>query len=240
VSEPFFVDVHSHVVPSGDDGAATVEQARDLCRSAAAHGTRILFATPHVWPQLPLTRRREEEIRHAYAAVAARAGLDLRLGYELTPSRSLLADDPHRYRLGGTEYVLMEVPFAGPPDDLWALARHTEEHGLRPVIAHPERTEAGQDDPSLARALADRGWLVQVNATSLTGSHGPTAERLGWELVDDGVAALVGSDGHRPARPPHLDAAYALALERLGDDARRLFDGSALGLDAPSRAAAQA
>jgi protein-tyrosine phosphatase len=239
VNESFFVDVHSHVVPSGDDGAGTVEEARELCRSAAAHGTRILFATPHVWPELPLTRRREEEIRRAYAAVAARAGLELRLGFELTPSRALLAEDPHRYRLGGTEYVLMEVPFNGPADDLWALARHTEEHGLRPVIAHPERTEAGQDDPSLVRELTDRGWLVQVNATSLLGSHGPTAERLGWEFVDEGLVALVGSDGHRPARPPHLDGAYALALERLGDDARRLFDGSALGLDTPSRIAVQ-
>ena len=239
MNEPFFVDVHSHVVPSGDDGAGTVEEARELCRSAAAHGTRILFATPHVWPQLPLTRRREEGIRRAYAAVAARANLDLRLGFELTPSRALLAEDPHRYRLGGSEFVLMEVPFAGPADDLWALARHTEEHGLRPVIAHPERTEAGQDDPSLARELAERGWLVQVNATSLLGSHGPTAERLGWELVEEGVASIVGSDGHRPARPPHLDAAYALAVDRLGDEARHLFDGSALGLDAPSRAAAR-
>jgi protein-tyrosine phosphatase len=240
VQEAFFVDVHSHVVPSGDDGAGTVDEGRELCRSAAAHGTRILFATPHVWPHLLLPRRREEDIRRAYAAVAARAGLDLRLGYELTPSRALLADDPHRYRLGGTEFVLMEVPFAGPADDLWALARHTEEHGLRPVIAHPERTEAGQDDPSLARALAERGWLVQVNATSLLGSHGPTAERLGWELVEDGVASLVGSDGHRRARPAHLDGAYALAVDRLGDEARRLFDGSALGLDTPARAAAQA
>jgi protein-tyrosine phosphatase len=238
VNDPFFVDVHSHVVPSGDDGAGTVEEARELCRSAAAHGTSILFATPHVWPQLPLTRRREEDVRRAHTAVAARAGLELRLGFELTPSRALLAEDPHRYRLGGTQFVLMEVPFTGPADDLWALARHTEEHGLRPVIAHPERTEAGQDDPSLARAFADRGWLVQVNATSLTGSHGPTAERLGWQLVEDGVAALVGSDGHRPARPPHLDGAYALALDRVGADARSLFDGSALGLHEPSRAVA--
>ena len=34
-----FVDVHSHVVPSGDDGAGTVREAVELAFSAAAHGT---------------------------------------------------------------------------------------------------------------------------------------------------------------------------------------------------------
>jgi protein-tyrosine phosphatase len=238
VAEPFFVDVHSHVVPSGDDGAATVEQGRELCREAARHGTRLLFATPHVWPELPLGHRRELQIRHAYAAVAARAGLELRLGFELTPTRRLLAEDPLRYRLGGTDFVLMEVPFTGPSDDLWALARHVEDAGLHPVIAHPERCESVQIDPAEALRLAERGWLLQVNATSLLGRHGDVAESIGWSLLEGGHAALVGSDGHRTLRPPHLDEAYELAVARLGPDARRFFDGSALGLDEPVRVAA--
>jgi protein-tyrosine phosphatase len=230
VGEPVFVDCHSHVVPSGDDGAQTVGEGRELCVEAARHGTRLLFATPHVWPHLPLPPDREADVRRAHVAVAARAGLELRLGYELTPMRRLLREDPHRYRLEGIDYVLMEVPFVGPADDLWALAAHVEAEGLRPVIAHPERTEAGQDDPELALRLAERGWLLQVNASSLLGRHGVDAESIGWRLLEDGVAGLVASDGHRKTRPPHLDEAYALAVERLGDDALRFFDGSPLGL----------
>ena len=53
-----FVDVHSHVVPSGDDGARSIEEGLDLCRAAVAAGTSVLFATPHVWPMLPLTLER--------------------------------------------------------------------------------------------------------------------------------------------------------------------------------------
>jgi len=34
-----FVDCHSHVVPSGDDGAATIQDGLALCHSAAKHGT---------------------------------------------------------------------------------------------------------------------------------------------------------------------------------------------------------
>ena len=73
-----FVDCHSHVVPSEDDGASSVRQGIELCRSAAQHGTAILFATPHVWPQLPLTAEREAAVRKAYDEMRPHAGLELR------------------------------------------------------------------------------------------------------------------------------------------------------------------
>jgi protein-tyrosine phosphatase len=234
-----FVDCHTHVVPSGDDGAATIEDGLALCRTAAQHGTAVLFATPHVWPHLTLTRPREEEIRETFERMRARAAVELRLGYELTPARPLLAEDPHRYVLEGTDRVLMEVPFTGPADLVFALADHVEAAGLRPVIAHPERTEAVLDDPLVAEELAARGWALQVNATSLTGRHGEEPEALGWSLVERGLARVVGSDGHRTTRPAHLDDAYRLARQRLGDEAIALFDGSALGVT-PSRTASRA
>jgi protein-tyrosine phosphatase len=226
-----FVDCHSHVVPSGDDGAASIDQGIDLCRNAARHGTAILFATPHVWPYLTLSEEREAEIRAALEQMRARAGLELRLGYELTPARPLLDEDPSRYVLEGTDRVLMEVPFTGSADLVFALAEHVEAAGFRPVIAHPERTEAVLDDPFVAEELAERGWTLQVNSTSLLGRHGPEPEELGWSLLERGVVGIVGSDGHRATRPPHLDDAYRLAEKRLGNGAIALFDGSALGLD---------
>ena len=234
-----FVDCHSHVVPSGDDGAATLDDGLALCRTAAAHGTAVLFATPHIWPHFTLTPQREEEIREAFERMRGRVPLELRLGYELTPARPLLDEDPHRYVLEGTDQVLMEVPFTGPADLVFALAEHIEAAGLRPVIAHPERTEAVLDDPLIAEELAARGWTLQVNGTSLTGRHGEEPEALGWSLVERGLALVVGSDGHRTTRPAHLDDAYRLVRARIGEAAVALFDGSALGVR-PSRTASRA
>jgi protein-tyrosine phosphatase len=236
-----FVDCHSHVVPSGDDGAATVDDGIALCRSAGRHGTSVLFATPHIWPHLTLTPEREHEIRTAFETVRAEAVLELRLGWELTPTRALLDDDPHRYVLEGTDRVLLEVPFTGRADLVFALAEHIEAADLQPVIAHPERTEAVLDDPFLAENLFGRGWTLQVNATSLLGMHGIEPEEAGWSLVERGLAAVVASDGHRTTRPAHLDVAYSLARQRLGDRALSLFDGSALGIDVrQSRTASRA
>ena len=230
MAAPAFVDCHTHVLPSGDDGSRTVAEGVALCREAARRGTGLLFATPHVWPHLLLTEERERAVRERFARLPPVAGLEVRLGWELTPSPALLREDPARFELDGTGRVLMEVPFAGPADGLFALGEHVERAGFRPVVAHPERTEAIQAQPRLAYDIADRGWLVQVNATSVTGYHGPLIELLAWELLESGRVSLIASDGHRESRPPHLDAAYRLVSERLGPEADALFDGNALGL----------
>jgi protein-tyrosine phosphatase len=226
-----FVDVHSHVVPSGDDGAQSVEEGLELCRTAAGAGTSVLFATPHVWPMLPLSREREERIRAVHAQMASEAasfGLDLQLGFELTPTPALLEEDPARYRLGALPAVLLEVPFHGSLGLAESLAEHVETVGLTPVIAHPERSEAVGEDPGLAAGLRERGWLLQLNATSLLGYHGSEVEVTAWELLGSGLADLVGSDGHRRARPPHLEEAYRTVQARVGESAVGLFDGRAL------------
>ena len=228
---PSFVDVHSHVVPSGDDGATSVEEGLELCRDAARHGTAVLYATPHVWPHRSLTPEREEQIRSVHremAPAARRTGLDLRLGFELTPAPSLLEDDLDRYRLGDLPAVLMELPFAGSLSLAERVAEEIDRAGLTPVLAHPERADAIIDDPERAREYAERGWLLQVNATSLLGYHGEEPEETGWRLVEAGLADLVASDGHRIARPPFLDDAHDAVRRRLGDAAEALFDGSAL------------
>jgi protein-tyrosine phosphatase len=226
-----FVDVHSHVVPSGDDGVGSAEEGLELCREAARRGTRVLVATPHVWPHLTLTPAREEELRRVHAAMArdvAAVGLDLQLGFELTPARALLDDDLRRSRLGTIPAVLVELPFTGPLELAERVAEEIEAAALTPVLAHPERADAVIEDPDVTRAYHERGWLLQVNATSLLGRHGADAEEAGWFLVEAGVASLVGSDGHRARRPPFLDEAFAVARNRLGEQANGLFDGSAL------------
>jgi len=78
--------------------------------------------------------------------------------------------------------------------------------GLTPVIAHPERTEAVLEDPSLADDLAARGWMLQVNATSLIGRHGPELPPQRFE--------------HVAVEPPRRP------LEARGVDQVRLADGA--------------
>ncbi len=233
------VDVHTHVVPAGDDGAATIEEGLVLCRLAYEAGTEILFATPHAhapWDHYPRTAERD----HLYAdslaemrAEVARWGLDLRRGWEVFPSE-VAGSDIADLVLEGTRSVLVEFPGSWLDiEDTIAVvveaAERVEAAGFVPVLAHPERCRAVADDPTSVRPLAERGWILCLNAPSLVGGHGATAERTAWALLDAGIVGLAASDGHSVARPPRLEAAYRVVRERRGDGiAMPLFDGRAL------------
>ncbi len=239
---PGFVDVHSHVIPSGDDGAQSIEEGLTLCREAAARGTAVLYGTPHVLPDYGLSPAREARVREAHARMADATesfGLELRLGFELTPADELLEEDLGRYALADLELpsVLVEFPFRGGLELLLAVAEHVERCGLRPLLAHPERVEAVLAEPERALPFAER-WPLQVNGSSLLGQHGETAAQIGWWLLSEGYASLVASDGHRAGRPPYLDGAFAAVSERLGEPgATALFDGTVLaGGPAPAAA----
>jgi protein-tyrosine phosphatase len=250
MTKPWIVDVHSHVVPTGDDGARTIEEGIELCRDAARHGTRVLYATPHVharWDTYPLTAERLERYEEAFPVMRAECatfGLDLRHGFEVYPGALPVSADLTAFGLARSGGYLIEFPgFWTPERDALGLVRREAERaeaaGLLPVLAHPERCAAIAEDPARAAAFSERGWLLALNGLSLAGRHGLAAHDAAWRLLEDGLGDLVASDGHRVERNARLDFAYELAAERLGRErARRLFDGSALeSADAGSVAA---
>jgi protein-tyrosine phosphatase len=234
-----FVDVHSHVVPSGDDGAKSVEQGLALCRLALEDGTRVLFATPHAhapWDSYPRTPGRVALFDASFAEMRAEVeawGLDLRRGWEVYPTE-VAASGLAGLALEGTRGVLIEFPgFWLDVDDaldtVAEAAAAVVAAGFVPILAHPERCRAVAADPGAVTPFVDQGFILCLNAPSLVGVHGDTARRTAWALLDADLVALAASDAHSQSRPPMLAEAYQAVHERLGaETARRLFDGSAL------------
>jgi protein-tyrosine phosphatase len=233
------VDVHSHTVPSGDDGARSIAEAVELCRLAFDRGTRVLFATPHAhaaWDHYPRTPERERVFDQAFPLVrrtVSEWGLDLRRGWEAFPT--VVRDrDPHDFVLEGTRAVLVEFPgFWLNRDDDSALVLEAADRvlaeGLVPVIAHPERSIGLRNDIGVARALVEHGCLLCPNGDSALGENGPAVEETLWRLIDEGLVSVVASDGHRTTRPPRLDHVHRVLVERYGKAAiDPLFAGSAL------------
>jgi protein-tyrosine phosphatase len=231
-----FVDVHSHMAPSGDDGVKTREEGLDLLRETHRRGTAVQYATPHVNRVHPWSPPRAARVQDALAWMRPRAaafGLDLRLGYELTPEPWQLHADLRDYRMERLDACLIELPLphtrARDLELLEPIGERMEASGLRPILAHPERCQLVWDDLGIARAFAARGWLLQVNASSLLGHHRVEDCEVAWKLLREGLCDLIASDGHRAARPPYLDAIHAaVAADRGAAVADRLCCGDAL------------
>ncbi len=231
-----FVDVHSHMIPSHDDGVRSVEEGLGLVREAARRGTVVQYGTPHANRSHPVTEARREavEAAHAEMAEAARGfGLEVRLGWELAPEPWLLDADPADFRLEGLRAVLLEfpLPHTGARDLvlLTACVEHVERAGLAPILAHPERSRPVQEATRLLPAFRERGCLLQLNASSLLGEDHDRSRTTGLALLDAGLCDLIASDAHRASRPPYLDGAHALVAARRGaEEADRLLGGAAL------------
>ncbi|MGI9116225.1 MAG: CpsB/CapC family capsule biosynthesis tyrosine phosphatase [Gaiellales bacterium] len=239
-----YVDIHSHVVFGVDDGAESLEHAVELVTAARDAGTRLLVATPHVVPPYRdwnASERRIGRIRRNFARLRERApsDIELRLGFEVTarPARLRADDDPARFRIEGTELVLMDGPQAGPwhgDATMEQLVRRIRAEGLTPILAHPERRAAWRrepPDPGFAERMKNAGALLQVDATGLTGADGPGTDVEARRLLAEGLIDLIGSDGHGRESEVRVDVAHAMAAEVIGEAAaNRLVDGSALGL----------
>jgi protein-tyrosine phosphatase len=206
------IDLHCHALPGIDDGPASRDEALALLRAAAADGTTVVVATPHVsrrWQNTP------ETIEAGVAALRDEAPVELLAGAEVTHEMALRLDDDllARLCLGSSRCLLLESPLEpaiGPEFERCAdglLAR-----GYRVLLAHPERAPALRDNPARLRALADRGVLCSVTAAALAGGFGDAARWFGLELLRDGLVQSVDSDAHHAtARPPGLRAGLAAA-----------------------------
>lgn len=215
------VDLHFHLLPGVDDGPADLGESLDLARAAVHAGTGTVVATPHVRPDLGTTDARgiAERVRELRSELAAaRIPLTVRRGGELghemvfrldRDELDLLAQGP-----AGARWLLVETPFHGIGENFHAATTELRALGFGVLVAHPERSaDAAFDGAAGLRREIAAGSKAQLNALSLTGGHGGDARRSAWELLHDGLVAVVASDAHGPSRPPALRIAHETLLD---------------------------
>jgi protein-tyrosine phosphatase len=216
-----YADLHCHLLPGLDDGAATVGAALAHVRRLDADGVRDVACTPHVktdtFPGIPLDEL--DGRRAALQAAIEDAGLNVRLhrGGELAHPDAL-ALSPAELELiaqgpDGARWLLLECPFAGLDERFSAAAERLTALGYGLVLAHPERAHdvlgSGRERLESLRA---EGALLQVNVCSLLGNHGPLAREIAAALVRAGTAFCLASDGHPGTREHTLAAGFELLV----------------------------
>ncbi|WP_018476787.1 tyrosine-protein phosphatase [Pontibacter roseus] len=195
------VDMHSHILPGIDDGAATVEQSLELVRAMKELGYRKLIMTPHIMSDF---YRNTPEIIRGQLQVLQQAvqeeGLDMELAcaaeHYLDEALLQKLEDGEELLTFGDNYLLFETSFLNEPLNLREAIFRMQSQGYKPVLAHPERYTYfyGKFD-DLVR-LREQGVLLQPNLNSLSGYYSPGAKMVVEKLIDAGLVDFLGSDAH--------------------------------------------
>jgi protein-tyrosine phosphatase len=193
------IDLHLHLLPGIDDGASSLTVTEAMLALAADLGFTRLVATPHLdGPLDPDYQRQAESLTERVRSAGERHGIEVDQGYEiqLDPglAHRLQAGEP--VTLAGSRTVLVEVPFSGWPHHVDQSLFEIQAAGYRPLLAHPERYTAAQADPGKVIDLAERGVMLQVTFSSLTGLFGRSAQQLAQTLVERDLATVLATDAH--------------------------------------------
>jgi protein-tyrosine phosphatase len=207
------IDLHCHILPGIDDGAATLDDAVAMAGQAHEDGIHTVCATPHIRHDHDV---RIEELAGRVAELNAeleRRGLPTRVAAagELAETMldSLDGDELLAVSYGQAGgWVLLE-PAPGPIGEPFVRAvERLHARGTRAVIAHPER-HLSDDLVAHLRECVERGALVQVTADLL--NHPGSRDGLLY-LARHGLVHLLGSDSHSHVhgRPVALSGGFAV------------------------------
>lgn len=214
------VDLHLHLLPNVDDGPSRADESEAMLRFFAQMGVRRLAATPHLHGPLDeATRARVELGLKTVVPKAAELGISVTPGFEvlLTPDVPRRLADGEPIGLAGTNAVLVELPFEFWPENSGELLFEIQTVEFQPILAHPERYVAAQQDPKRVLELGERGVVMQVTYASLAGVNGRSVRTLAEQIIRECPRVILATDAHgNGTRLRAFDAGLARAIETAG------------------------
>ena len=191
-------DIHCHILPGVDDGAADLTESLAMLEAAKRAGVTSIVCTPHcrdpyfdfnaMWKAFELLRS------HA-------GGFPLQMGFEVnhTKLRALGMEWAERLHFDGSNEFLLELPsratgaaFAECEQTIFEL----QGMGYLVIIAHPERYRAIQEDIDVARRLVQMGCRLQASADFIAGGRFGRERKPAKQLFDAGLYSYIASDAH--------------------------------------------
>jgi protein-tyrosine phosphatase len=193
-------DLHSHFIPGIDDGSRNMDDSLNMIASFAEMGYKKVITTPHIMsdfykntPEIILgglenvrTALKENNIPIEIEA-AAEYYIDFDFEEKMKKGKLLTL---------GKNYVLVEISFINPPENLNDIFFKLLTNGYKPILAHPERYNFWHTDFEKYESIIEKGVLLQLNINSLTGHYSPATKRIAERMIENNMISFLGSDCH--------------------------------------------
>lgn len=195
------IDIHSHILPGLDDGAADMQESIRMLRQAGQQGVRGVAATPHYSGRFPNIC--PDRIRTLCREVQDQARAELKNEIHIWPGQEImysenalsLLEKRELLTIADTRYVLVEFLPAAPYSYIFNAVRELTFAGYRPILAHAERYQALREDGRLEE-LKKHGSRIQLNFRPVGGKWYQETPRWCRKILKDGLADFLGTDMH--------------------------------------------
>lgn len=211
-------DIHNHILPGIDDGAANIEDSLNLLLKFKEMGIHSFIATPHImndyYPNTPLTIHAAlEKLQDKIAQTTELKNVIIRAAAEYMMDQSFMELlESEKLMTLKDNFVLVEMSYFQAPINLNEILFQLQTKGYKPVLAHPERYAFYHTkDLRKYEELKDRGCLLQLNTLSLTPHYGSNMQQTAFRLLETGMIDFIGSDTHRVQ---HLEKLIGITLNK--------------------------
>ncbi|WP_457564676.1 tyrosine-protein phosphatase [Caminibacter sp.] len=191
-------DIHSHLLPSIDDGVKSLDESIEIIEKFITLGYKKLIITPHVMfdyynNPTALILEKKNELENELL----KRGLDIKI--EVAAEYMLDEEFVKRLEGGdilsfGENYLLFETGYYQKPYNFEDIIFKIESKGFKPVLAHPERYRYMNEEDY--RELKKSGVYFQCNINSFGGFYGKNVEKKVKFLAGEGMVDFLGSDCH--------------------------------------------
>ena len=216
------IDFHTHILPSIDDGAKTVENSLFLLDAVSKLGMSQVVLSPHYYPSQErisefVSRRnescralaeaikinRENGIRFPQLHVAAEVYLEQIIfnNNDLTP---LTLDSKGKFML--TE-LIYEDELTHSTESM--VRQLVYSYNIVPILAHIDRYPFLMKEKNLLRLL-DMGCVAQMNVSSLLGFF---KRKKMLKYIEKGYIGVIGTDIHNKTYIPRIKEGFSYLRE---------------------------
>lgn len=219
--EILFFDIHSHILPAVDDGAADLKEAIRILKLMQQQGITHVLATPHFYPTDDNIDDFKTAVDSAFELLKKEAKKrklpKIYLGCEMLYFEGI----GHSKSLSGlclnnSDVLLLEITDECIDDELFKNILEIRNNlGLTPIIAHVERYFMAKKYRRFLKFLGKERIMVQINASSVLI---PAYKRTIKKLLKSRIFCVLGTDSHSvEGRPPMLDKALESVVQKYGE-----------------------
>ena len=197
------IDFHNHILPNVDDGPETIEESIEMLRCAEKQGITDVVNTVHF--QHPKMYGKNVDYDYLKGVVnnlqLTLDNINIKIKIHLSaevfylPNLLEISSNP-LLKIGDGKYMLIEFKSNIYPTGYENEFFKLQNAGITPIVAHPERYRFIQSDIEILDDWINRGYVIQVDAGSITGVFGLKTKDVAVSMLEKNFVHIIGSDAH--------------------------------------------